>query len=218
MAFEKEKVLEALKKIREGEKRKFSQSIELIINLKEINIKKDEGKIEEFVQLPAGRGKDAKVCAFVGSELKDAAAKYCDAYVLSDDFDKQEKRAIRKLVQSTDFFIAQVNVMPAVAKTFGRFLSTIGKMPSPKAGHVVPPKTNIEPLVKMLKKSVKVAIKKAPVFQMLIGNETMKDEELLQNAMAVIERVKGKLPKGEHNIKNIMLKTTMGKPQKVTAA
>jgi large subunit ribosomal protein L1 len=215
MAIEKAKVLEAIKKSREGEKRNFSQTIELIINLKELDIKKEEGKIEEFVELPAGRGRAAKVCALVGPELKNAAEKVCDSFVLSDDFDSFDKRKIRKLARDNDFFIAQANIMPAIAKTFGRFLSPIGKMPSPKAGHVVPPKANIEPLVRMLKKTVKVAIKKAPVFQTLIGNEAMTDEELLQNAWAVVEKLKGKLPKGEHNIKVILIKTTMGKPVRV---
>jgi large subunit ribosomal protein L1 len=215
MAIEKAKVLEAIKKSREGEKRNFSQTIELIINLKELDTKKEEGKIEEFIELPAGRGKPAKVCAFVGPELRDAAAKHCDVSVLSDDFEKYDKRQIRKLARSCDFFIAQINVMPAIAKNFGRFLSPIGKMPSPKAGHVVLPKANIEPLIKILRKSVKVAIKKAPVFQTIIGNESMSDEELLQNTMAILERLKGKLPKGEHNIKAILIKSTMGSPVKV---
>ena len=215
MAIEKARVLEAIKKSREGEKRKFSQTIELIINLKELDIKKEEGKIEDFVELPFGRGRDAKVCALIGPELKDSAAKHCSTFVLSDDFDSFDKRKIRKLARDCDFFIAQANVMPAIAKTFGRYFSPIGKMPSPKAGHVVAPKANIEPLIKSLKKSVKVIIKKAPVFQTFIGNESMKDEELLQNAFAIIDRLKGKLPKGEHNIKAILIKATMGKPVKV---
>lgn len=215
MAIEKARVLEAIKKSRSGEKRNFSQTVELVINLKELDIKKEEGKIEEFIELPAGRGKPAKVCALVGPELKNAAEKTCDSFVVSDDFDSLDKRKIRKLARSNDFFIAQANIMPAIAKTFGRYFSPIGKMPSPKAGHVVPPKANIEPLVKMLKKTVKVAIKKAPVFQTIIGTDNMSDEELLQNAVAILDRLKGKLPKGEHNIKNVMIKMTMGSPIKV---
>jgi large subunit ribosomal protein L1 len=215
MVIEKTKILEAIKKAREGKKRNFSQTFELIINLKDIEIKKEEEKIDEFVELPAGRGKSAKICAFVGPELKDAAKKTCDFYVLSEDFDSFDKRKIRKLARDYDFFIAQANIMPAVAKTFGRFLSPLGKMPSPKAGHIIPPKANIEPIVTMLKKSVKIIAKKAPVIQAIIGKDSMKDEEILQNALAIIDKLKSKLPKGEHNIKNILIKTTMGKPIKV---
>jgi large subunit ribosomal protein L1 len=215
MAIEKAKILEAIKKSRAGEKRNFSQTIELIINLKELDIKKEEGKIEEFIELPAGRGKPAKVCALIGLELKDSAKKFCDSFVVSDDFDSFDKRKIRKLARDNNFFIAQANIMPAIAKTFGRFLSPLGKMPSPKAGHVVPPKANIEPLARILKRSVKVAIKKTPVFQTLIGTDNMSDEELQQNAFAIIDKLKVRLPKGEHNIKTVLIKATMGRPIKV---
>ncbi len=213
MAIEKAKVLEAIKKSRDGEKRNFSQTVELIINLKELDIKKEEGKIEEFLELPAGRGKAAKVCAFVGPELRDSA-KTADTAILNEQFDSFDKRKIRNLARSHDFFIAQVNVMPVVAKTFGKYLSPLGKMPSPKAGHVVTPKTNIAPLIKSLQKTVKLAVKKAPVIQTIIGIDNMTDEELHQNAMAIIEKLKGRLPKGEHNIKAVLVKMTMGKPVK----
>jgi len=66
-----------------------------------------------------------------------------------------------------------------------------------------------------LQKTVKLVIKKAPVFQTIIGTDNMTDEELHQNALAIIEKLKGRLPKGEHNIKAILIKTTMGKPIKV---
>ena len=70
MAANKQKILEAIKLAREKSKeRKFSQSFDLIINLKEFDIKK-EAKIDDFITLPHGRGKDATVCALVGQEMK----------------------------------------------------------------------------------------------------------------------------------------------------
>ena len=212
---EQAKVLEALKKVREGPKKKFTQSIELVINLKELDTKKEEGKIEEFVVLPFGRGKAAKVCAFIGSEMKDIAEKFCDHYLLQGDFAKLDKRAIRKLARNYDYFIAQANVMPDVAKTFARYLSPIGKMPNPKSGHVVLPKANIEPLVKNLRNTVRLVIKKAPVFQVLVGNETMKDEELAKNISTLIDAAKARLPQGQHNIRSVLIKSTMGVPIKI---
>ncbi|MEM2874282.1 MAG: hypothetical protein QW063_02460, partial [Candidatus Nanoarchaeia archaeon] len=145
----------------------------------------------------------------------DRAAKLCDSFVLESDFDKIDKRAIRKLARDNDFFIAQANIMPVVAKVFGRFLSPIGKMPSLKAGHIISPKTDLESLVENLRRTVHLTIKKAPVFQVLIGNETMSDEDIMRNALTVLERAKAKLPKGEHNIKTVLIKTTMGKPVRI---
>ncbi|MEM4248404.1 MAG: 50S ribosomal protein L1 [Candidatus Nanoarchaeia archaeon] len=213
---ERNQILEAIKKIKEGEKRKFAQTIDLAINLKEIDINKEEGKLEEFLPLPHGRAKPAKIAAFVGPELKEHATKFCDFFILSDDFSKwNDARKIKKLAREYDFFIAQANIMPDIAKTFGRFFGPVGKMPNPKAGLVVPPKANLEPLVKNLRKTIKVAIKKAPVILCAVGSETMADEQIADNIMAVLERVKTKLPKAQHNIANIIIKTTMGKPVKI---
>lgn len=214
---EKLAIIEAVKKAKAAKKKgKFTQTIDLIINLKELDLTKEESKLNEIIQLPRGRFKPAKICAFVGPELKDSAEKFCDVVILSDNFSKwTEARKNKKLARQYDFFIAQANIMPAVAKTFGKFLGVLGKMPNPKAGQIVPPKANIEPLVKRLKNSIKVIIKKSPVIQCGVGNEKMKDEEIADNINAVLERITAKLPRGKHNISSIMVKATMGSPIKI---
>ena len=213
---DQKKVIEAIQQVRSAEKRKFTQSIDVILNLKEININKEEGKLDEFVILPSGRARPAKVCAFVGPELKDQAQKFCDSFVLSDDFGKwDEPRKLRKLVREFDFFLAQANIMPLAAKAFGKYLGPLGKVPNPKAGHILTPKANLEPLVKNLRNTVRVAIKKAPTIQFSIGSEKFTDEQLAANLSAAYEKVIAKLPNGKHNISEILIKTTMGKPAKV---
>ncbi len=218
MEVKKDKLAAAIKAAKATEKkRKFNQTIDLIINLKEIDVAKDEAKIEEYIKLPHGRGKPARVCAFVGAELKDQADKICDVVVLSDDFPKwTSPRNCKKLARQCNFFIAQANIMPDVAKTFGRFLGPVGKMPNPKAGQIVPPKINLTPLVEGLKKTIKVAIKKSPVILCAVGSENMEDAALTENALAVLERIKAVLPKGIHNINAVLIKTTMGAPVKVS--
>ncbi len=207
-------ILEAVKKAKASIKKNFTQSVDLAINLKEININKD--KLEEFVVLPHGRGKPAKICAFVGPELKSDAEKFCDETILSDNFSKwEDKRKCKKLARNCDFFIAQVNIMPQVAKAFGRYLGTVGRMPNPKAGHIVTPKTNLEPLVKNLKNTIRVAIKKAPVIHCGVGNETMSDDHLTENILAVLDKVKSRLPRGQQNIKELVIKKTMGRSEKI---
>ena len=53
---------EALKQIREYKPRNFSQTIELIVTLRNIDLRKPENRIVREVVLPHGRGKKAKVC------------------------------------------------------------------------------------------------------------------------------------------------------------
>jgi large subunit ribosomal protein L1 len=44
----------------------------------------------------------------------------------------------------------------------------------------------------------------------------MDDDQLVTNASAVISAVEKKLPQGEKNIRNTLVKFTMGKPAKLT--
>ena len=45
----------------------------------------------------------------------------------------------------------------------------------------------------------------------------MKDEQIAENIEAVLKSLEEKLPKGKHNIKEILLKLSMSKPIKVEA-
>lgn len=215
---EKKAIIEAVKKAKAAKKKgKFTQTIDLIVNLKEIDITKEDSKINELVQLPHGRAKPAKICAFVGPELNDQAAKVCYKTILSDDFAKwDEARKSKKLARECDYFIAQANIMPAVAKTFGRYLGVLGKMPNPKVGQIVPPKANLSPLIAKLKSSINLAIKKTPTISCGIGNESMTDEQIAENINMIVERLYAKLPRGKHNITSILIKTTMGAPVKIS--
>ena len=58
MPLETKNVLEAIKEAKDkSKKRKFTQSIELIINLRDIDPKKSQDKIQELIQLPHPAGK-----------------------------------------------------------------------------------------------------------------------------------------------------------------
>lgn len=207
----KDKVIEAIKTVRTNSKeRKFSQSFDLIINLKEFDIKK-EVKVEDFIALPNGRGKDAKVCALVGQEMKDLA-KSADKIVFSDKFSTFAPRAVKNLARQYDFFIGQATIMPQIAQAFGKHFGPIGKMPNPKGGQIVPPTLNIDPIVTKLKKTSKIIISKVPVASCRVGDEKMDDEKLAENIIFAIDHIEHALPRGKANIKNILLKTTMGAP------
>ena len=207
------KLLEALKKVRDKSKeRKFTQAVDLIITLKNYDMKK-EGNIEDYIRLPK-MSKKAKVCALVGREMKDLA-KDADKIVFQDSWAKLEPRAIRKLAREFDFFIAQATLMPEVAKKFGKYLAAKGKMPNPKAGQIVPPTVSLTPLVEKFRETIKVRAIKSPVASTKIGDEKMSDEELAENGAFVIEQLIHKLPQGKNNINKILLKTTMSKPVEV---
>lgn len=215
---EKQEVLSALKELRnEPKKRKFSQSLDLIINLKNLDLKKPENHVELYIQLQHGKGKENKICAFVGPELRESAEKTFDHCVSEKDFAAfaKDKTKVKKLADKYNFFVAQADVMPKVAASFGRIFGPRKKMPNPKAGCIVPLKANLAQVKDRLKNTVKAVAKERPLIQVSVGNDTMDDDKLAENVMTIYKQVEHRLPMEKNNIKSIYLKFTMGKPKQV---
>ncbi len=214
---EKEELQSALQKAKDiSEKRNFKQSYDLIINLKGLDPKKPEHQVDAFITLPHSKGKKVKVCALVAAELEGQAKEIFDFTILSDNFDKyKDKKETKKIANNFDFFIAQANIMPKVATVFGRVFGPRGKMPNPKSGGVVAPNANLKPLYEKLQRTVRATTKNAPLLQCSIGTEDMNNNDVVENALTVYNTVLPLLPNESHNVKNVYIKLTMGKPVKI---
>ena len=210
---DKKQIVEAIGKLRAtAPKRKFAQSFDVIINLKNVDLKKENERILTFLKLPFPRGKKVSVTALVGKELSTKAKEVCDTVIIKEDFQSTDKKVIKNLASKTGFFIAQANIMPDVAKAFGRILGTRGLMPNPKAGCVIPPTAEVKPVVESLQKTVRLETRNEKVVKTVCGVESMKDEEIAENAFAVYNTIMHALPQEQNSIKNVMLKLTMSKP------
>ncbi|MGM5481156.1 MAG: 50S ribosomal protein L1 [Nanobdellota archaeon] len=217
MTVSKKHVLSVLKEMREnGKKRNFTQTVEMFVNLKDLNLKKPEEQVEFFTQEPQPINK-RKICAIVGPDTETSAKEACDKVILQSELDdyKKDKKAAKKLADEYDFFIAQANLMGQIAGAFGRIFGPRGKMPNPKAGCVIPPKASIKPLYERLQTTVKVSAKKFPVIHVVVGKEDMDDEAIAENIVYFYDQVEHHLPRENHNIKNALIKTTMGAPIKL---
>lgn len=215
---DKEQIQAALAKAKDtSQKRNFKQSFDLIINLKGLDPKKQEHQIDTFVTMPHSRGKKVKVCALVGAELEGQAKGIYDFVILSDNFERyKDKKEIKKLANSFDFFIAQANIMPKVATVFGRVFGPRGKMPNPKSGCIVAPNaTNLNGLYEKLQRTTRASVKSAPLIQCAIGTEDLNTNDVAENALTVYNSLLQVLPNEKHNIKDIYIKLTMGNPVKV---
>jgi large subunit ribosomal protein L1 len=203
-----EKILNAIKELKEkSKKRNFPQTFDLIVNLKEFDVKKPENKFSEDFVLPHGKGKESKVVVFA-DEIKTDKCEVAG----SEEIQKlaKNKRAAKKVVRKVDFFLAEPKLMPLIGKALGVYLGPAGKMPKIISG-------NVDSLVENYKKSIRIKVKDSPVIQCSVGNEKMKEEDIAENIESVLKFLETKLPKGKHNIKEILLKLTMGKPIRVEA-
>ena len=210
---DEKQILEILNKLKET-KRNFSQSVDIIVNLDKIDIKKQDQKVDFYHTLTNGIGRDKKICALIDQELSDQAKKYCDFVINQKEFDSYKDK-IGKLADEYDFFVAQANIMTKVAASFGTVLGPKGKMPNPKAGCVVPPKVDLSAVVAELKKKVRINVKNDPVIRCVVGKENQTNEQVAKNILEIYNALLEKLPKGRENIKNVMIKLTMSKPIKV---
>jgi large subunit ribosomal protein L1 len=182
-----------------------------VIKLKDLDLKKPDQHVDFFAQLNHGTGKKVRVAALIGPEMKADTEAVVDLAIITDDFDKYDKKKAKKLAESYDYFIAQANIMPKVAQVFGKILGTRGKMPNPKAGCVVPPKSNLKPLYDKLQKTVRVKAKELLAIQCRIGTEKQPEQEVADNIITIYKQLVHHLPNHENNISKVLLKLTMGK-------
>jgi len=212
----KEKIIEVLNKLKQGPKRNFKQSYDLIINVKGLNLKKPTDQVEFFTQIPHKAGKKFKICAIVGAELKSQADEDCDKTFTSDDLKNlTDKKEIKKLAKAYDFFITQANLMPKVAASLGRYLGPAGKMPNPKSGCIVPPNANLKAVYEKLQNTVKISIKTNFSFKCLVGKEDTEDSKVAENILSLYTAMVHHLPNEKENIKSVLVKLTMSKPVKI---
>ncbi len=196
-----EVVAEALEKAPE---RKFAETLEVSINLKDLDLTVPKNRIEEEVALPHGRGRPARVAVFGSPELLEKVRKVADLTVTSAELDEFVKGA-KKSVQTIDFFLAEAPLMPTIGKRLGVVLGPRGKMPRP-----VPPGSDPTNLIRSLQRSVRIRSKGNRTFHAPVGNRSMKPEEIARNVDALLQRVTAKLERGRSNIESVYLKTTMG--------
>ena len=207
---DKKQALQAVHYLQEhSPKRGFKQNYDLLITLKQLNIKKDTDKVLIFTALPHPKGKKAKIGAFVGQELVTSAKANCDKVITLEEFKTYDKKTIKKLARDIDYFIAQATLMPQVAAAFGKVLGPLGKMPNPKAGCVVPPTADLKQIVQKLQNTIRLETKTDTVIRTVIGTQESKDEDLAENIIHTYNTVMHALPQEKNNIKRVYLKLTM---------
>jgi large subunit ribosomal protein L1 len=214
MPLDKNTLLDAVKeaKSKSGEK-KFNQSVELILDIKEIDMKSPEGKIQQVIELPHVTGKPNKILVIATGELAmNAKNAKVDKVMEKPELEglSGKKKDLRKLANTYDVFLSEAPLMPLVGRTFGPVLGPRGKLPVP-----VPPTADITGLVKKHRKTVVVRMRNQPIIQCAVGTADMKEEQIVENIQAVLRGIEGKLKRGLKNIKFAFIKTSMGTPVKI---
>ncbi|MFW3146857.1 MAG: 50S ribosomal protein L1 [Thermoplasmatota archaeon] len=204
---EKETVKAVKEAIEKAPKRKFHESVEVSINLKDLDLSNPKNRINEEIILPRGRGKEVKIGLFGSSEMVSKAKDIADLIIPAEEIPKlaEEKGPTKKQVNQVEFFVAEAPLMAVVGKNLGVILGPRGKMPRP-----IPPGSDPTAVIENLRRTVKARSKDRRTFHVPVGTLDMKPEDIADNIEAVMTRIKSKLERGAMNIHSAYVKTTMG--------
>ncbi|HOU80828.1 MAG TPA: 50S ribosomal protein L1 [Methanoregulaceae archaeon] len=211
---ERARILEAVKAaIEKAPERKFSESVDITINLKNIDMAQPKNRIDETILLPHGTGKTVGIAVLGKGDITTQAREAgVDLIIGPEEIERLggEPREARQVAGKYRFFLADTGVMPQVGRFLGPRLGPRGRMPTP-----IPGGTDIRPMVERLRKSVKVRTKDKKTFHVKVGSTQMPPEQIAENIDAVLKKIEGALEQGSMNIRSVFVKTTMGPAERL---
>eukprot|EP01025_Chloroclados_australasicus_P018733 TRINITY_DN1996_c0_g1_i1.p2 TRINITY_DN1996_c0_g1~~TRINITY_DN1996_c0_g1_i1.p2 ORF type:complete len:217 (-),score=29.28 TRINITY_DN1996_c0_g1_i1:306-956(-) len=191
--------------------RKFVETVELQIGLKNYDPQKDK-RFSGTVKLPNLPRPRMRICV-LGDAKHCEEAKGLDIDSRSvEDLKKlnKNKKLVKKLAKKYHGFVASESVIKQIPRLLGPGLNKAGKFPTTV--------THNEPLEKQindLKCSVKFQLKKVLCMGQAVGNVGMSDRELFINTQMSVNFLVSLLKKNWQNVKALYLKSTMGKPHRL---
>ncbi len=202
--------------------RNFDESIDLIINVKDVNLNDPKQRIDKEVILPNEIVVSEKpnVCVIASDEIL-LEAKNIGLYTLDTDelvkLNNEEKKYKKKFVKKYEFFIVEDKMMPNIARYLARFLGPIGKMPKPfPSGYgIISNPEDLKVAVNRYLKIIRIQLKKIPIIQVKVGKKSMDKQKVFENVKAIVNYVADQMPHKYNNLKSMYLKTTMGTPIKI---
>ncbi|MDR0523429.1 MAG: 50S ribosomal protein L1 [Candidatus Methanoplasma sp.] len=200
------------KALESAKKRNFTETVELAVNLKDVDLAVPKNRIQEDIILPNGRGKSVRICVIGGGELALKAKDVADLVITPEELGAiaDDKKQAKKVANSTDYFIAEAPLMAVVGKRLGTVLGPRGKMPKP-----IPPGADPAGMVESLRKSVTVRTKDRKTFHVPVGTADMSAEAIADNVDTIVKRVSLRLEKGKLNIASAYVKTSMGPAERI---
>jgi len=211
---ERARILEAVKAaIEKAPERKFSESVDITIKLKNIDMAQPKNRIDETILLPHGTGKTVGIAVLGKGDITTQAREAgVDLIIGPEEIERLggEPREARQVAGKYRFFLADTGVMPQVGRFLGPRLGPRGRMPTP-----IPGGTDIRPMVERLRKSVKVRTKDKKTFHVKVGSTQMPPEQIAENIDAVLKKIEGVLEQGSMNIRSVFVKTTMGPAERL---
>ncbi len=183
---------------------RFKQSVELIVALKGINPKQQQIRFRDPVTLPKGLGTEAKVCVVADGEMASKALEAGAHKVISkDELTKMDRKTAKKIAQECDWVLVRADLMGIAGRALGPALGPRGKAPIP-----VPPTADITSYIRQYKSTTRLFTRDQPFIACKIGSEDMSIDDLVENAITVLQYIENKVKRPLLQFSKIYVKTT----------
>merc|ERR1712033_158395 len=191
--------------------RKFLESVDLQIGLKNYDPQKDK-RFSGTVKLRHVPRPKLKVCVLGDQQHCDEAKSKGIACMSSDDLKKlnKDKKKVRRLAKSYDAFMASDSLIKQIPRLLGPGLSKAGKFPT-----LMTHNDDMDQKVLDLKSTIKFQMKEVLCLNVAVGNVSMSQDELAQNVHLAMNFLVSLLKKHWQNVKSLHIKSSMGKPQRL---
>ncbi len=200
--------------LEESPPRNFRETVDIAINLRDLDLNDPSNRVDESIVLPEGTGQETSIVVFADGETAVRAEEVADDVLDADDLADlgDDDDAAKDLAEDTDFFIAEESMMQDIGRYLGTVLGPRGKMPDPLS-----PDDDVQEVVERLKNSVQLRSGDRRTFHTRVGAEDMSAEDIADNIDVILRRLHADLEKGPMNIDNVYVKTTMGPAVEVSA-
>ena len=187
--------------------RNFTETVDLAINLRDLDLNDPANRVDESIVLPSGTGQETNIVVFADGETAVLAEDVADEVLGGDDLSDlgDDEDEAKDLADRTDFFIAEEAMMQDVASNLGRILGPRGKMPEP-----LQPDDDVVDVVNRMKNSVQLRSGDRRTFHTRVGAEDMSADDIADNIDVILRRLHADLEKGPLNVDSVFVKTTMG--------
>ncbi|MFD1687424.1 50S ribosomal protein L1 [Halobellus litoreus] len=198
----------------EAPPRNFRETVDLAVNLRDLDLNDPSKRVDESVVLPAGTGQETQIVVFASGETALRAEEVADQVLDGDDLEDlgDDTDAAKDLADETDFFVAEASLMQDIGRFLGTVLGPRGKMPTP-----LQPDDDVVETVNRMKNTVQLRSRDRRTFHTRVGAQDMDPDQIADNVDVIVRRLEASLEKGPLNIDSMYVKTTMGPSVEVPA-
>jgi large subunit ribosomal protein L1 len=194
--------------------RNFTETVDLAVNLRDIDLNDPSNRVDESVVLPSGTGQETRIVVFATGETAVRAEEVADDVLGPDELEDlgDDDDEAKDLADDTNFFIAEAAMMQDIGRYLGTVLGPRGKMPTP-----LQPDDDVVETVERMKNTVQLRSGDRRTFHTRVGAQDMSADEVSDNIDVIVRRLEADLEKGPLNIDSVYVKTTMGPSVEVPA-